>query len=414
MLAIERKLKGELQMIASPFIYGRPVRPGEFLNREPELSTIFNRLRHGESTAVVGEPHIGKTSLLLQLADEATQQAYLGSDARCLVVSSLDLHPIGSDYSPAAFWEKTLEPLQKHPGHQTTGRLLRQTAEANYARQPLDRLFRNLAAQGRRLVFLLDEFERLLSHPNFQDPAFFALLRSLATRTGGLALITASRLSVAEMNERGNDLRGAAGSPSPTPTPSPSPTPTPALPVLAGTPYPHSRAAISPENAKQVVQLARWGKGTVNEVAYSPDGQLLAVASSIGIYLYDAGTLQEVRFIATDAWVLSVAFSPDGQMLASGSDDNIGRLWGGSDGALLRALEGHTGWVSSVAFSPDGQMLASGSDDNTVRLWRVSDGALLRTLQGHTSGVSSVAFSPDGATLASGSDDGTVGLWGVK
>jgi hypothetical protein len=190
----------------SPFIYGRPVRPGEFLNRENELRTIFNRLRNGESTAVVGEPHIGKTSSLLQLGDEATQQAYLGDDARCLVVSSLDLHPIGSDYSPAAFWEEALEPLQKHPGHQTTARRLRQAAEANYARQPLDRLFRNLAAQGRRLVFLLDEFERLLSHPNFQDPAFFALLRSLATRTGGLALITASRLSVAEMNERGRGL----------------------------------------------------------------------------------------------------------------------------------------------------------------------------------------------------------------
>ena len=83
-------------MTVSPFIYGRPVRPGEFLNRKPELRTIFNRLRNGESTAVVGEPHIGKTSLLLQLADPATRRVYLGDDARCLVVSPLDLHPIGS------------------------------------------------------------------------------------------------------------------------------------------------------------------------------------------------------------------------------------------------------------------------------------------------------------------------------
>jgi hypothetical protein len=33
------------------FIYGRPVRPGEFLNREAELRTIFNRLRNEEFTA---------------------------------------------------------------------------------------------------------------------------------------------------------------------------------------------------------------------------------------------------------------------------------------------------------------------------------------------------------------------------
>ena len=189
-----------------PFIYGRPVRPGEFLNRETELRTIFNRLRNGESTAVVGEPHIGKSSLLLQLADEATQRAYLGEDARCLVVSLLDMHPIGNDYTPAAFWEEALEPLGEHPGHATTARRLKQAAEAGYARRPLERLFNHLGQRDRRLLLLLDEFERLLIHPNFQDPAFFALLRSLATRTGGLALVTASRLSVAQMNEQGRGL----------------------------------------------------------------------------------------------------------------------------------------------------------------------------------------------------------------
>jgi len=35
-----------------PFIYGRPVRPGEFLNRETESRTVFNRLRNCESTAL--------------------------------------------------------------------------------------------------------------------------------------------------------------------------------------------------------------------------------------------------------------------------------------------------------------------------------------------------------------------------
>jgi hypothetical protein len=188
------------------FIHGRPVRPGEFLNREAELRTIFNRLRNGESTAVVGEPHIGKTSLLLQLADEGTQRAYLGEDARRLVVSLIDLHPISNDYTPVAFWEEALEPVRKHPGHAATTRRLEQATQAQYTRRPLERLFNHLAQRGRWLTLMLDEFERLLIHPNFQDPAFFALLRSLATRTGGLALASASRLSVAEMNERGRGL----------------------------------------------------------------------------------------------------------------------------------------------------------------------------------------------------------------
>ncbi len=128
---------------------------------------------------------------------------------------------------------------------------------------------------------------------------------------------------------------------------------------------------ISAENATRVVELARWGRGGLNELAYSPDGKLLAVASSIGIYLRDAQTLNELRYIDTDSAVSSVAFAPDGATLASGMNDDMVRLWRMADGVLLRTLEGHTDAVTSVAFSPDGTMLASGSDDGTVRFWGV-------------------------------------------
>ena len=44
-----------------------------------------------------------------------------------------------------------------------------------------------------------------------------------------------------------------------------------------------------PEGAK-----VRLGKGSIYEIAYSPDGARLAVASSIGIWLYDTQTYQEI------------------------------------------------------------------------------------------------------------------------
>lgn len=194
------------------FVYGRPVVPAEFLDREASLRTLFNRLRHNESTAVVGEPHVGKTSLLMKLADPATQREYLGEEAERTVFSFIDLHPIGGDFTPSAFWKEALEPLTHHSILSAVSPLLLQAEEAGCSRRALERLMVSLAQHGVQLVLLLDEFEQLLLHPNFRDPAFFALLRSLATRTGGLALITSSRLSVAAMNERGRDLWNA-GSP---------------------------------------------------------------------------------------------------------------------------------------------------------------------------------------------------------
>ena len=185
-----------------------------------------------------------------------------------------------------------------------------------------------------------------------------------------------------------------------------------ALPSVQAASARRKAVVISPQNAAQVMELARWGKGTVKEIALSPDGRLLAVASSLGIYLYDAETLREVRFIETDARVNSVAFSPDGQIMASGSADKTVRLWRVADGSLLRTLEGHTDGVQSVTFSPDGAILATGSFDHTVRLWRVADGRPLHILE-RPGDVSSMAISPDGQTLASASG-GAVWLWRVS
>lgn len=168
---------------------------------------------------------------------------------------------------------------------------------------------------------------------------------------------------------------------------------------------------ISPRNVNRVNQLFYWDKKPVNEIAYSLDDGLLAVASFLGIYLYDTQTLAEMCFIKTKAEVHSVAFSPEGAILASGADNGMVQMWQGDDGSLLRTLGRHKSSVYSVAFSPDGKTLASASWDKTVYLWRTDDGSLLRTLKGHSSSVYSIAFSPDGQTLASGSQDKTVRLW---
>ena len=156
---------------------------------------------------------------------------------------------------------------------------------------------------------------------------------------------------------------------------------------------------------------ARLGKGSINEIQYSPDGTRLAVAGSIGIWMYDTQTYQEVALlIGHIGSVNSVAFSPEGRTIAS---DNTVRLWDAETGEHKGTLTGHTDWVNSVAFSPDGRLLASGSRDKTVRLWDAVTGEHKGILIGHIGSVNSVAFSPEGGMLARGGEwlDNTIRLW---
>ena len=124
--------------------------------------------------------------------------------------------------------------------------------------------------------------------------------------------------------------------------------------------------------------------GSITDVAFSPDGTQLAVASSIGIWLYDAQTLHETTLLTGLTWVNSVVFSPDGGTLAGGSADGTIRLWDAATGESRRTLKGHASDVRSVAFNADGTTLVSGGgwEDNTVRLWNTGTGELRKSLTG--------------------------------
>ena len=157
---------------------------------------------------------------------------------------------------------------------------------------------------------------------------------------------------------------------------------------------------------------------SVNSVAFSPDGQIIASASgddTIKFWNFQGQLLHTLESHTDD--VYSVVFSPDGQIIASASGDGTIKFWN-FQGQLLHTLEGHTDDVYSVVFSPDGQIIASASGDGTIKLWNFQ-GQLLHTLEGHTYGIhsvffNSVAFSPDGQIIASASDDKTIKLWNLQ
>lgn len=152
---------------------------------------------------------------------------------------------------------------------------------------------------------------------------------------------------------------------------------------------------------------------TVDCVAYSPDGLVLATASDdMKIKLWDANYGIELRTLSGhQGGVTGLSFSSDGKLLASSSGDKTVRLWEVESGRERAVLKGHTSVVTSVAFRPDGQRLVSGSYDHTIRVWDVGTGQLTETWKDADKQVLCLAYSPDGRRVATSGYDFSITLW---
>jgi WD40 repeat protein len=161
--------------------------------------------------------------------------------------------------------------------------------------------------------------------------------------------------------------------------------------------------------------------GSVNGLAYTSDGSLLATAWSDGfVRIWDSkGNL--VRSMGPAGQALSsCAISPDNQFVLSGGENGLLQLWRISTGESVYSFTG-TGGISEVRFVPSGFAFYAGRTDGslhsapTLRAYRTSDHAVLETYTLETGGFGSnpvgplaLAVSPDGKHVTYGRDDATV------
>ena len=194
--------------------------------------------------------------------------------------------------------------------------------------------------------------------------------------------------------------------------------------------------------------------GSVDQVAYTPDGRLLLTSGSDGIHVFDGATLEDVAHLVWSSTPLrqrtaGLTFGPDSRLVTAPYNDTTAVVWDLETFAVAAVIEGHQEKVTALAFSDDGSLLASGDVRGLMRVWSTDTWTLLAersneyvralAFQGtdrlissngfrairlwslpafergpdfaHEDNVHHLVMLPDGRRLLSGADDGTVRLW---
>ena len=147
----------------------------------------------------------------------------------------------------------------------------------------------------------------------------------------------------------------------------------------------------------------------INRLTWSPNSEFIATAGDDAravVFKVDADqTLAELQH--QDA-VEDVAFSPDGYLVATASG-GLARTWSRS-GYPRSQLKGHKAGVWRIAFAPDGETVATVSLDGTARLWSLLTG-LERSVITHPGRVDPIAIS---AGRARGKGDRHRTVWDIE
>ena len=163
-----------------------------------------------------------------------------------------------------------------------------------------------------------------------------------------------------------------------------------------------------------MARLAEAGSGPVLDVAVSPDGATIAVATTrAGVQLWRASDHALASVLRAETPAVSIDYAADGTRLAAAYSDGSVRLWDPRDGSLVRRLMVHPRGTTVLALSPDGTVLAGGGDDGVIQLVDAETANPLRRLLplprtppgeniARPAPVRALGFSPDGAAVVAG------------
>lgn len=161
----------------------------------------------------------------------------------------------------------------------------------------------------------------------------------------------------------------------------------PRHPILAGADLDGAVRVLDAATGKAIATLLkqRTPDGFMS-AAFAPDGRALACAEGGGsdaaalvvipVQVGDNGAVSAGPPVSSpdrvDGCVYQVAYSPDGRLIAAACQDRTVRLYDADTARLLAIAREHADFVYSVAFSPDGRRLLSVGRD-AVKVWSVAE-----------------------------------------
>lgn len=128
--------------------------------------------------------------------------------------------------------------------------------------------------------------------------------------------------------------------------------------------------------------------GFVGAIALSSNGRTLASGGrSPNVTLWNLNTGEVLQTLDIDpddsvgSEVHSIAFSSDGQLLAMAIStwykdlylwsENVVQVWDVATGTSIARWQGHDETVRSIAFSTDGKTVISAGEDGTIKFWEI-------------------------------------------
>ena len=153
----------------------------------------------------------------------------------------------------------------------------------------------------------------------------------------------------------------------------------------------------------------------ISALAYSPDGETLAVSGYREILLHKSDGSELIgRLVGEAHRIESIAYTLDGKILGAvgGTPAQFGevQLWDTDSNTLIRSMRPTYDALYGMSFAPDGELLAFGCSDKTVRVLSVADGKETLKFDNHSDWVFGTLFSVDGTHFVSGSRDGALKL----